>query len=91
MEELHTLVKPKRNERIKITKPKYQFITSHIGRRTFIILALKKGIPHLKIMDITGHKDYKTFRKYVMISGADKAEVMNEIFPNTTISTSTPD
>ena len=37
-------------KRIELSKPKYEFITSHTGRKTFICLALSMGIPPTTVM-----------------------------------------
>lgn len=52
------------NKRIKISGLKYEFISSHCGRRTFITLGLQAGIPVEYIMQLTGITEYKTIRHY---------------------------
>jgi len=52
------------NKLIEISKPKYKFMTSHMGRRTFVTILLQKGVPATTIMKLTGHKDLKTLMKY---------------------------
>jgi len=49
---------------IEIKKPKYEFISSHCARRSFVTLLLEKGVPPTTIMKITGHTDLKTLMKY---------------------------
>jgi integrase len=51
-------------------EPKYNFISFHSGRRNFCTISLSKGISSEVIMKITGHKDYRVFKKYVGL--ADK-------------------
>ncbi len=52
-----------------ITKTtKHQLITTHTARRTFVTLALEKGIRAEVVMAMTGHKSYKTFKKYIKIT-----------------------
>ena len=48
-------------------------------RRTFVTLSLEKGMRPETLMEITGHKDYKTFKKYIKISSNVKATEMNKI------------
>ncbi len=67
-------------ERIEIVKPKNEFISTHAGRRTFVILSLEKGMRAETAMSITGHKDYKTFKKYILISSKVKHEEMRNIW-----------
>lgn len=52
------------NKRIKISGLKYEYISSHCGRRTFITLGLQAGIPVEYIMALTGITEYKTIRHY---------------------------
>jgi integrase len=52
------------NKLIRIDGPKYEFISTHTGRRTFITLALSRGIPHKIVMDLTGITNIKTLKKY---------------------------
>ncbi|MHA1973113.1 MAG: site-specific integrase [Candidatus Hodarchaeales archaeon] len=67
------------NQKIKIHKyrgskrddsisPKYELITTHSARRTFITLSLEKGIRPEVVMAITGHKSYNSFKKYIKIT-----------------------
>jgi len=67
-------------ERVVFTEPKYEYISMHTARRTFVTLALQKGMLQEVIMEITGHKDYKTFRKYVKITSKEKYTQMKAIW-----------
>lgn len=64
-------------ERIEIKKPKHEFISTHTGRRTFCTLSLEKGMRAETVMEITGHKDYKMFKKYIKITDKIKRIEMN--------------
>ena len=55
-------------ERRTTTTPKHALITTHTARRTFVTLALEAGMRPEVIMKITGHKDLKTFRRYVNVT-----------------------
>jgi site-specific recombinase XerD len=48
-------------------RPMYELISSHTGRRTFATSLLQKGLPSEIVMQFTGHRDYKSFQKYVNI------------------------
>lgn len=59
--------------------PKYEVLTTHAGRRTFVVNALRLGIPPAVIMKWTGHSDFKAMRPYIAI--VDEAKVENmELF-----------
>ncbi|SDL14705.1 Site-specific recombinase XerD [Catalinimonas alkaloidigena] len=56
------------NQRKEQTVPKWQLISTHTARRTFVTLALARGIRPEVIMQMTGHKDIKTLMRYVKIT-----------------------
>jgi hypothetical protein len=49
-------------------KPKFELIVTHTGRRTFITLSLERGMAPELIMEITGQKTYREFRKYLKLT-----------------------
>lgn len=55
--------------KMKVTKtvPKYELLGTHTGRRTFATGLLLAGLPAQTVMIYTGHKDLKSFCKYVNI------------------------
>ena len=66
----------KKGLRIETTIPKYELVTSHTGRRTFITQCILRGIPIPVIRSMTGHKDLKSFQKYIKITNTDKRKEM---------------
>lgn len=62
--------------RIELSKPKYEFITSHTGRKTFICLALSMGIPPTTVMAWSGHESYEDMKPYIRITDQAKADAM---------------
>lgn len=55
-------------ERVDRTLPKWQLLSSHAARRTFVCLALSMGIPPAVVMKWTGHSDYSAMRPYIDIA-----------------------
>lgn len=49
------------------TVPLWQAVSSHAGRRTFVVHALTLGIPAEVIMRWTGHRDFDAMRPYMKI------------------------
>jgi len=49
-------------------KPRYHTISAHVARKTFVTLSLELGMKAEEIMPITGHKDYKSFKRYVNLT-----------------------
>lgn len=66
------------NKRIEEVHKKYELITTHCGRRTFIVNALYLGIPAEVVMKWTGHEDYKAMRPYIAIVDKLKAREMDK-------------
>lgn len=68
------------SERITSKEPKYKFISTHTARRTFVTLSLEKGMRVDTIMRITGHKDYKTFKKYIKLTDKVTEQDMRRVW-----------
>lgn len=84
---IKTLVKDTVNTKIKKgvwrkqlkEAEKWNFVTSHICRRTFATVHYGK-LPTPVIMAITGHKTEKMFLRYIGKSAMDNAQVLNEFW-----------
>ena len=44
--------------------PKYEKISAHTGRRTFITLSLQNGVPIHILQEQTGHRKIQTLLRY---------------------------
>ena len=51
-------------------------ITFHIARKSFISIALSKGINQSMVMTISGHRKYSEFQKYIAFANEDLSEEM---------------
>lgn len=67
----------KGTKRIETTTPKYELITTHAGRRTFISNAIMLGIPPEIVMKWSGHSDYKAMKPYIEIANEAKKKAMS--------------
>lgn len=72
------LVYFKGNKRIEEVKPKYELLTTHAGRRSFVVNGLFLGIPVEVIMKWTGHSDFKSMVPYMEIVDKLKAKEMEK-------------
>lgn len=61
---------------------KWEFVSSHAMRRTFVSIALELGLGESDIMKMTGHKSYKDFKKYNKRTTSAVAQTMNEKMKN---------
>lgn len=69
---------------IMITKPKYEFMSSHMARRTCVSLLLNVyGIPATHVLEITGHSELKTLQKYIDKTGKSRRDAMSRTEPVT--------
>ena len=57
---------------------KYKLVSSHTGRRTGATLMYKAGIDSLAIRKLTGHKDEKSFLRYIKVSEEENAEILSK-------------
>ncbi|MGV0977774.1 hypothetical protein [Empedobacter falsenii] len=64
-------------ERVYKKFQKYQLITSHVARKTFITNGLILGMNERVLRNITNSKDEKSFRRYVKIEEVQKQKEMD--------------
>lgn len=64
-----------------IKKYRYEIISTHTARRTFVTIAYKKGIDIETIAGITGH-DLKTIRMYLRITSSENADMFANAWHN---------
>ena len=74
---METIIYYQGNNRVEYTIPKYELLTTHTGRRTFICNAIMLGISPNIVMKWTGHADYNAMRPYIEIADQAKKEAMN--------------
>lgn len=70
------IVRFRGSKRETTTYPKYELIHLHTGRKTFCTLSLEKGMSAEQVMSISGHTDYKSFKRYVDVTEKLKKVVM---------------
>lgn len=66
------------SERIENVYSKYELLTTHCARRTFVVNALRLGIPAEVIMKWTGHSDFSAMKPYVKIVDELKEKEMTK-------------
>jgi site-specific recombinase XerD len=66
-----------KNRKKEEYKPKYELVSSHTGRRTYITWCVLKGIEKSTIMKTTGHKILQTLHKY---NKTDEESVNEEFY-----------
>lgn len=68
------------SERVVDTRPKYEYMTMHTARRTFITLSLEGGMRAEVVMKVSGHTNYQTFKKYIKITDMVKELEMERVW-----------
>ncbi|AFL84722.1 site-specific recombinase XerD [Belliella baltica DSM 15883] len=58
--------------------PKHEMISAHTGRKTFVTLSLAFGMAAEVVMKVTGHSDYKSFKRYIEVDEDRKKNEMNK-------------
>jgi integrase len=80
LNEIVSMEKFNGSNKVIITKSKHELLCTHTARRTFVTLALEKGIRAEVVMAMTGHKDYKTFKRYIKITDKVMQNEMNRVW-----------
>jgi len=75
---IETYIDYKGNKRIDTQYKKWELLSHHTARKTFIINALYLNIQPDVIMQWTGHKDHKTMAVYTKIVNEQKQLSMNK-------------
>ena len=77
LNELIAITYFKGSKRFDEVYKKYQLLTTHCGRRTFICNALALGIAPQTVMKWTGHTDYNSMKVYIDVANDEKKKAMN--------------
>lgn len=65
------------NKKIEEFKPKYELISTHCARKTFVVNCLSMGISPSIVIKWTGHSDYDAMKPYIDILDEEKKKAMN--------------
>ena len=77
LDSLETIIHYRGGRRVETTFEKWELVTTHTGRRTFITLSLQKGMRPEVLMKVTGHSSIKTLMRYVkIVETVQKEEMM---------------
>lgn len=78
MESLTTITRYSGAKKIEITRPKYECVSSHTMRRTFVTVSKMLGLDDHTVMAVTGHKSISDFRGYLKTENPVVAAQMNK-------------
>lgn len=63
-------------KRVEDRGPKWQFLSSHVARRIFVTISLERGMRPEVVMSITGHRSFKTMKKYIALTEQSRREAL---------------
>jgi integrase len=53
------------NVKTETISPLHENISTHMARKSFISLSIQMGVPERMVREVSGHKDERSFRRYV--------------------------
>ena len=66
------------NKRVDEVKPLYERVTTHVGRKTFVVIGLSNDISPYTITQWTGHASLKAMKPYIALADKVKKESMKK-------------
>ncbi len=60
--------------------PKWEFLSSHVARRTFVSISLERGMRHEVVMSFTDHRSFKTMKKYIALNEKGRKEDVERLW-----------
>ena len=74
----------KNREHKILSKPFYKRVSTHTARRSFVTILKNKGVADKTIMEMSGHRDLKTFNTYYKVDNIAKHDAINNAFGSMT-------
>ena len=65
---------------VEETVKRHRKLTTHVGRKSFVTNALKKGLPITVVQKISGHTSIKAMKPYIQLSETYVADQLFEYF-----------
>ena len=66
----------------ELTVPFYDVLTTHVARKSFITNSLILGVPERVVRDVSGHKDERSFRRYIKLADEYKMNAIRDAYDN---------
>jgi len=60
--------------------PKWEFLSSHVARKTVVSISLERGMRYEFVMSFTGHKSFKTMKKYIALNEKSRKEDVEKVW-----------
>jgi len=72
------------NTRTEMVVPKWQLLTTHVGRKSFVVNSLDMGLTATQVIGYTGHSSITAMQPYISISRKKKDAAM-DVWNNATV------
>jgi len=74
------IVRYRGSEKVEDRGAKWEFLSSHVARRTFVTLSLERGMRPEILMTFTGHTSHKTMKRYIALTETKRKEEMEKVW-----------
>ncbi|MBQ2616440.1 MAG: integrase catalytic domain-containing protein [Synergistaceae bacterium] len=61
------------------TREKWELVSTHCGRRTFVCMLLSAGVSPQVVMRMTGHSNYNAMKPYIDVTDGSKEEAVRKL------------
>ena len=75
-----TITKKQGGRKIESTLKKYNLVTTHTARRTFVTMNLEKGMRPEIVMKLSGHTSLSSFKRYIAITDNTLEKEYNRVW-----------
>ena len=65
------------HKRVEVVVPKWQLMTTHVGRKSFVVNSLDLGLTATQVIGYTGHSTIRAMQPYISISQKKKDAAMD--------------
>lgn len=65
------------HQRVEMVVPKWQLLTTHVGRKSFVVNSLDMGLTATQVIGYTGHSSIRAMQPYISISQKKKDAAMD--------------
>ena len=78
MDEIIKITRYSGKQKLVIEKRKYDFLSSHVGRRSMVTNLLSRNVPITLVQKLTAHSDIRTLMKYESANTASLIDALNK-------------
>ena len=78
MDEIIKITRYSGKQKLVIEKRKYDFLSSHVGRRSMVTNLLSRNVPITLVQKLTAHSDIRTLMKYELANTDSLIDALNK-------------